>query len=155
MTETKRFWSKVEKSDSAWMCWEWTGALSPGGYGIFWQTSRKLIGAHRYSYTLTYRDPGELFVLHKCDNRKCVRPEHLFLGTRAENNADMMRKGRHRYGVVLGSHNLHAKLTEQKVIAIREKYKAGGIGPTALAKEYGVSRSVVHALLIRRTWKHV
>lgn len=88
----KRFWPKVEKTNS---CWVWTGALYRQGYGVFCLSSkRKSEKAHRVSWLLSFGEPGKNCVLHKCDNRRCVRPDHLFLGDRAMNIADRDAKGR-------------------------------------------------------------
>lgn len=87
----ERFWSRVKKTDS---CWNWIGGISPSGYGRF---SIGLRGhfAHRKSYEINIgRIPNNLCILHKCDNRHCVRPDHLFLGTRLDNARDMVNKGR-------------------------------------------------------------
>lgn len=94
----KAFWSKV-KIESFDGCWEWQGALSFHGYGRVQSTKvlgRGSLSAHRISWIITFGwiDPM-LSILHRCDNRKCVKPTHLFLGTQHENVLDMVSKGRH------------------------------------------------------------
>src|SRR5258708_37208051 len=98
-----RFWPKVHKTD---FCWFWT-ASTWDGYGRFEGTR-----AHRYSWTLHTgkRVPKGLCVCHSCDVRACVNPKHLFLGTRADNNRDMVRKGRERHPGSPGEENSRAKL---------------------------------------------
>lgn len=91
-----RFWSKVEKTDS---CWLWTGMRWTNGYGRFPNGGGQEMRAHRFAWELTYGPiPLGLFACHRCDVKLCVRPEHLFLGTHADNMADMMAKGRHAHG---------------------------------------------------------
>lgn len=92
---SERFWEKVTRGEG---CWTWTAGRQGNGYGLF-QTSRggirKSVGAHRAAWTLTNGPiPDGLWVLHKCDNRVCVRPDHLFLGDRRDNTLDAASKGR-------------------------------------------------------------
>lgn len=90
-----RFWASVQKSDS---CWTWTGRRYPGGYGEF-SVKHVNYRAHRVSWMLNVGPiPDGLLVCHHCDNRLCVRPDHLFLGTDKDNQTDAIRKGRHARG---------------------------------------------------------
>lgn len=86
----RSFFHKITMGDG---CWEWTAGADRKGYGTITVGGRK-VGAHRFSYRLFVGEPGELFVLHRCDNPICVRPDHLFLGTHADNMRDMRSKGR-------------------------------------------------------------
>lgn len=106
LDDTARFWEKVEKSDG---CWTWKGSIGVNslGYGVFHIGDHSSVIAHRYSWELHFgkiegHDPTdptkEINVCHHCDNPKCVRPDHLFLGTDKDNHDDMMRKGRHAHG---------------------------------------------------------
>lgn len=143
-----RFWRKVAKSDG---CWLWTGSVSSYGYGKFWDGSG-LVSAHRFAYGLTAPIPSGLCVLHRCDNPRCVRVEHLFLGTFADNTADMFAKGRGREA--RGEKSSSAVLTEEAVRAIR-RARARGESQAALARRYGVTPTTISYAVNRKTWAHV
>ena len=91
-----RFFSRVTKESDQLGCWEWIGTITNEGYGVF-GVEGGFSSAHRFSWKIHYGDiPDGLLVLHKCDNRKCVNPEHLFLGTHQDNMRDKIAKGRWR-----------------------------------------------------------
>lgn len=151
MTTEERFWAKVDKSGE---CWLWTAAPDPDGYGRFKIDGRK-DRAHRVSYALHFGGvPEGKCVCHDCpggDNRLCVNPAHLFLGTRLDNNLDMTAKGRVRHG----EPHPCATLTEDLVRYIRARYAKGGISQRRLARELKVGHKAVEMVLSGRTWKHV
>jgi hypothetical protein len=143
-----RFLSKVTISHG---CWLWHGVKDDEGYGRF-ALHGKQLAAHRASFIIfTGKSPGKMFVCHKCDNRWCTNPAHLFLGTAADNNADMTRKGR---GIKGDSHPM-AKLNSRLVKNIRAILRSGGATRKAIAKKHGVSYRSIYQLMRNRTWKHV
>lgn len=151
----QKFWAKVDKSGD---CWVWTGCRNEDGYGSFNSKALCVGRAHRASYVLTYgRIPDGLQVLHKCDNPPCVRPDHLFLGTNADNVADRIAKGRKTTPgkVYRGSESRLAKLTEKQVIAIRERYSKEDVPQHQIAREMGVSQSLISMIITRHIWAHV
>lgn len=95
---SERFWEKVNKNDID-KCWEWTGACSKGGYGHI-SVNRKLVQATHFSYFLEHGKwpPPNMLICHTCDNRRCVNPAHLFVGTQMDNIHDMIAKGRQACG---------------------------------------------------------
>jgi hypothetical protein len=143
------FWTKVRKTD---YCWFWTGPTNVGGYGI--QGQKGL--AHRISWELTRgpipTDRDKCFVLHTCDNRRCVNPNHLYLGSKKENGRDTVV--RDRYPNRKGENSSQAKLTEADALAIRARFLNGASG-SALAREFGVSTGTIYDIGKRKTWTHV
>lgn len=162
----ERFWKYVHKTDT---CWLWTAHKNRKGYGGFGVNGRSG-EAHRFSWVLHFGPiPDGLCVLHNCpggDNPSCVRPDHLFLGTKADNCRDRHAKGRdacgdrsgpriHRDQMPRGEQINTAKLTAVQVQEIRRRYAAGGINMTELAALYGVDKTNVRHIVRRLTWRHV
>lgn len=119
----EKFWRNVQKGRD---CWEWQGTLRPDGYGvIWWDAASKLLRTNRLAWVLSIGDiPQGLKVCHKCDNPKCVRPDHLFLGTDADNMDDMRRKGRgSKPPIRYGLKNNRGKLSDEQVRNIRVEYQ--------------------------------
>lgn len=149
LSEVDRFFKRVGKIDSG--CWLWLGSLN-AGYGQFRRDDGSIILAHRYSYIHAFNSPIDgLVVMHKCDTPKCVNPDHLMLGTQAENVMDMHSKGRAKKRGVIGELHHQAKLTDDQVRLIRASDKK----TADIAKEFGVSRTVIYDILKRRIWKHI
>lgn len=143
------FWSSAGAPDA---CWEWTGTRGAGGYGMIWLRQRVVL-AHRVAWELTHGPiPDGLFVCHHCDNRPCINPAHLFLGTSADNTADRHAKGRSR--AALGEANGNAKLTPEDVRAIRTAFESG-VSQGALGRQYGLWQTTVSDIVRGKTWKHV
>lgn len=149
-----RFWSNVKKTET---CWNWTGGTFGGRYGQFRVGSKK-VKAHRFSWWLSGRQiPHGLILCHRCDNEKCVKPDHLFLGTHADNAHDRDAKGRTATGHaprLPGELNPAAVLTATDVIEIRSRLVTG-VKRRSLASEFGVSLSTIHAIARREAWRHL
>lgn len=136
-------------------CWIWIGPRDRDDYGITYITGRTW-RAHRFIFTLVNGQiPDGKFVLHRCDNPPCVRPDHLFLGTAKTNAKDAASKG--RMGTVHGSAHWSSLLTESDVRFIREKYQWRTPGRMAidLARHFKVSLGAIWGVLRRTTWKHL
>lgn len=142
----ERFMKKVEPVPEAG-CWLWTGSLFYNGYGQVHHLNRP-VGAHRLSW-LFHKGaiPDDMQVLHRCDVRSCVNPDHLWLGTHGDNMRDMVRKGRNPKG----TGRFSVKLTESGVRYIRRSKKQ----QKALAKMFGVGQSAISDIQLHKTWKHV
>lgn len=144
-----RLWSRIDKNDSGG-CWNWTGGKNACGYGVLRINGRKTT-AHRFSYALhSNLPPGDLCVLHKCDNPRCVNPEHLFLGTPADNARDRASKGRN--GDRHGERNGRAKLSFGQAQSTKARY-ASGERISDIAREFGVSWTAVKYIVSGRNWK--
>lgn len=130
-------------------CWEWTAWIHPKGYGVLPMGGNgKKIRAHRFSWELKHGPiPEGLFALHRCDNRKCVNPEHLFLGDDGDNVRDMVSKGRH--GSRKGRTN--RKITEAMAMNIRVMYARGGHSMTKIAEIYGVDQNTISGIVNGRS----
>ena len=137
-------------------CWNWIGSCYSNGYGNIMLENKKITGAHRASW-LIYKGliPKNVNVCHKCDNVKCVNPDHLFLGTQKQNLADMTNKGRRRSNTPKGSCNINAKLNEHDVINIRKMYIPGVVTHQEIADIYNVTKRAITVILNRKGWKHV
>ncbi len=164
-------------------CWLWTGSRFNGTrYGQFSMNHRYNLSAHKISYFLaTGKDPFPLFVLHTCDIMHCVNDAHLYRGTNQDNMADMVRRGRaatgernsshlypervargirngaytHPERVLKGSASGNAKLTEAKVLDMRQQFNVGNISRKELAIIFGVSYELVVKIINRSQWRHI
>lgn len=173
-----RFWSKISKRDSDG-CWLWTASVDSHGYSMFWWNG-KTLHASRVLYERIHGPiPRGLYVLHRCDSPRWVRPDHLFLGTHQENMDDKVAKNRQARGDGHGL-NLHpdrrtrgdrhwtrlrpqdrlcgerhgcAKLNEGKVRELRARYAAGGVTQRELAREYRITQAQVSLIIRRENWK--
>lgn len=139
-------------------CWYWVGARSDIGYGIF-QSARSYgvpeMMAHRISWTLFNGPvPKGLKVLHVCDVRCCVNPEHLFLGTQADNVHDMYRKGRNKPTFSKGEANGGAKLTEAMVIEMRQ-IRTTGLSFKKIGTLFSVSPMTAYRAIVKQAWSHI
>lgn len=142
------FWARIEKSDA---CWNWLGSQEQGPkntspYGVLrWRG--KASKAHRVAYELTNGEiPAGMMVLHKCDNTLCCNPDHLYLGTHADNMRDMRERNR-RKGTGSGASNGRAKLTQEQVNEIRARYESGVVSQQALADSFGVSQHAISMIV--------
>ena len=151
-TIRNRFWSKVNRTGD---CWNWI-ASKKNGYGQF-TINRHPYRAHRIAYLMEVGPiVANLYVCHRCDNRACVNPSHLFLATAKENTRDAISKGRILPKAIVGLHGEssgRAKLTNTDVLTIR--YLAGTMSQRTLAKQFGIGQTTVGHIIHNRTWTHI
>lgn len=145
--QIERFWSKVDRRGPD-DCWEWQRGCFSNGYGLVSLYPHGNFLAHRVAYALGYgHAPGQLLVCHRCDNPRCCNPAHLFLGTCADNLADMRAKQRGQ----IGETNSQAKLTASIVRAILASDESQHV----LADRYGITQPTVSSIRRGKTWPHV
>ena len=147
-------------------CWNWNAAFRKTGYGCL-RYERKLVDSHRISYALYNGDiPSDICVCHKCDNRKCINPEHLFLGTKADNSKDMADKGRaakgdrhgtylHPESIAKGEKHGQSKLSEKDIIQILNGYYFENEKVKDMVKKYPVGRRYIYRIIAGDVWKHI
>lgn len=166
-SEVCRFWNSVNTRGHD-ECWEWNIRTTAGGYGVFRLDDRSFVKAHRMCHLICKgKIPEGMWVLHSCDNKLCVNPSHLRIGTPQDNTNDMIKRGRapkpkignHHYSkiypekVARGSVSGHAKLTEDGVILLRKARKNHTL--KELAKIFGVSVGTADKACRGLTWRHV
>lgn len=145
-----KFWSNVDKSNGEYNCWNWLAYKDPDGYGRF-RWGKQVFKSNRLAYILRFGEiPNNLHVLHRCDNRACVNPEHLFLGNQIDNMQDMLAKGRRHS--TQRENNPKAKLNEKQVEEIRQRYENGNILQRELAEEYGVTQVQISSIVRKKQW---
>ena len=134
-------------------CIEWTGSIQSSGYGHVTIKQKQWL-THRLSWTLSKgKIPYKKLILHRCDNRKCINIDHLFVGTHKQNSVDMWNKGR---GFRTTGRRQNAKLTESQVREIREKLKSYKKGDgVKLAKEFNVTDVLILLIKKRKIWKNL
>ena len=160
-SDVDKFFSRVDLSFVGYGCWNWIGAKTPSGYGVIrWRGEQR---ANRVSYKMFVGEiPKGKFVCHTCDNRACVNPGHLWIGSPKDNSQDMIKKGRQASGfrngkytqphkTPSGSRHGMAKLSDKDVLAIR----ASSETTRDLAQKFSVHTDTILLIKRRKTWKNI
>ncbi|MEK6884344.1 MAG: HNH endonuclease signature motif containing protein [Nanoarchaeota archaeon] len=148
----QRLLKRIEKVKSG--CWIWKRSKTDVGYGHL-TFDGIYYSAHRFSYIIYKGEiPKGLFVLHKCDNRLCVNPKHLFVGNQSDNMKDCYIKNRHARISVLGQEAWNSKLKDKDVVKIKKLYKMGLI-QKKIAEMFNVDRSLISRVINNKRWKHI
>jgi hypothetical protein len=155
----ERFWSHVQKARDGRECWNWIGTKNFDGYGTV-HIRPHVYTAHRIAWVIAHgrEIPEDMSVCHTCDNRLCVNPRHLFLGTNSDNVADKVSKNRQSHAKNTGNAgviNPRARLTEDDVREIRKAYKPFHTTMKMLANKYGVAVSTIGEIVNNRNWTHI
>jgi len=147
----KRFWSKIDKSRGSKSCWPYTAGRNWYGYGMFNPTSKKHVPAHRYMWQLKNGPiPKGMLICHKCDNPPCCNPDHLFIGTPADNMRDKVRKGRQSTKVPkprYGEDHHNCRFSNEQVRAMRDLYEKCGWKQLALARVFNTPVATIHGIV--------
>ena len=147
--EISSFLSRISKQETG--CWHWTGYVMKNGYGVFRPAIGRLL-AHRASYLIHFGPiPIGQHVCHKCDNRKCVNPDHLFSGTRQQNMDDAVAKNR----MHPGSKGGNSVLVESQVLEIRRLGATGLFSQREIGAMFGVCRPLISMICSRKIWRHI
>jgi hypothetical protein len=147
-TISKRFWARTIPSNE---CIRWLGAITSAGYGCV-RINKQTYQAHRVAYELEKGEiPSNMYVIHTCDNRWCVNPEHLFIGTHQDNMTDKIRKGRQPQHH--GENNPRARLTQKDIKEIRELYHSGNWKQKDIGLLFGIHQTHVSRIITWGVWK--
>lgn len=136
-------------------CFEWSGARNAKGYGLIIFEGKQRYAHRVVCATVLGPIPDGMCVCHKCDNPCCVNPDHLFVGTPADNSADMAAKGRGKGGVLVGEKHWKSRLTASQVQDIRREYAVGGVRQIDLARQYGVAQAYISEIIRGEAWAHI
>lgn len=148
----QRWEEKVQKGDET-SCWQWTAATNKFGYGKLFSGNGNWVLAHRFAWEQANGEvPEGMFVLHHCDNPKCVKIDHLYLGTKQDNARD--RDLRNRRVAPKGSAHGRSKLTEEQVKQIRQLHDEGK-SCWSLGKIFMVNAKSVQDIVNRKNWNHI